>query len=140
MPAARAESSRVSPAASLKRRAPSPLPHRAEHLRLAPVAEADSRSPRSSRNTKADARHLATGKPPAKAPKTLRSPLERWRGSLDSSMSRLGRQGFEDYGVRPVDKALRHGGSALGVGQLPGVFCHVYAFKHLAPLKAILVS
>jgi len=46
-------------------------------------------------------------------------------------VSRLGRQGFEDYCVCPVDKALRHGDSALGVGQLPGVFGHVYAFKHL---------
>jgi len=48
---------------------------------------------------------------------------------LDSSVPRLGRQSFEGHGVCPVDKALCHGGSALGVGQLPGVFSH--AFKHL---------
>ena len=52
-------------------------------------------------------------------------------------MPRLGRQSFEGHGMRPVDKALCHGGSALGVG--PGVFSHVYAFKHLRLLMAILV-
>ena len=80
--------------------------------------------PGPSRNTKADA---PSGKPLARTPKTLQSVGE----SLVSSVSCLGRQSFEGHGMCPVDKALCHGDSALGVCQLSGVFSHVYAFKHL---------
>jgi len=95
-------------------------------MRLVSAAGADSRSPRPSRSTKAG----ALWQTPAKAPQSVGR-------LLDSSVSRLGRQSFEGHGVCPVDKALRHGDSALGIG--PGVFCHIYAFKHLRLLMAIIV-
>jgi hypothetical protein len=118
-----------------RRRQHSPLSHRAENLRPAPRGQLPHLETARRRvlGPPGIQKLAPSGKLPAKTPKTLQSVGE----LLDSSVPRLGQQSFEGHGVRPVDKAFGHGGSALGVG--PGVFSHVYAFKHLGLLMAILV-